>query len=131
MFFLCVFLDPVNVVAQEGSTIKLAVSQPGSGGPYEEIAWYKGTRNSEGRIVLVHPDATEGRPFYFNDYCSGSSPCGMSNKARLNVTTGELIIYGAQLSDADYYYYRFYINGGSPNTGSKYVISLDVNGKIY
>ena len=118
-------------MAEEGSTIKLAVSQPGSGGPYEEIAWYKGTQYSDGRIVLVHPDATDGRPFYFNDYCSGSSPCGTSKKARLNVTTGELIIFETQLSDADYYYYRFYINGGSPNTGSKYVINLDVNGKIY
>ena len=40
------------------------------------------------------------------------------------------MIFETQLSDADYYYYRFYINGGSPNTGSKYVINLDVNGKI-
>ena len=78
-------------MAQEGKPISLEFTKPGSGGPYEEITWYKGsTGYSSNRIVLVHPDITGGQPLYYNDYCSGMSPCETSSKGELNITTGEL-----------------------------------------
>ena len=120
------------LIAQEGSEVRLRFTEPGSGGAYEEIAWYKGsTGGSNYRIVFVHPSATGGQPLYYNDYCSGSSPCDTSTKGELNTTTGELTIYQVEFSDDDYYYYNFYIDGGSPDTGHKYEINLIVNGKLH
>ena len=68
---------------------------------------------------------------YYSDYCSGSSPCNTSTKGELNVATGELTIYQVDLSDDDYYYHDFYIDGGSPVTGHKYEINLIVYGKSH
>ena len=117
-------------MAQEGKPISLEFTKPGSGGPYEEITWYKGsTGYSSNRIVLVHPDITGGQPLYYNDYCSGMSPCETSSKGELNITTGELTIYSIELTDVDYYYYSFYIEGGTADTGHKYEINLSVSGK--
>ena len=105
--------------------------EPGSGGPYEEIIWSKDqTGNSQYRIAFVHPVATGGEPLYYNEFCSGSSPCETSSKGELNVDTGELTIYSVGYSDEGFYYYNFYINGGSADTGHKYEIELEVYGKI-
>ena len=119
------------LIAQEGSEVRLQFTEPGSRGTYEEITWYKGaTGGSNYRIVFFHP-VTGGQPLYYNDYCSGSSPCNTSTKGELNVATGELTIYQAEFSDDDYYYYHFYIGGGSPNTGHKYETNLIVYGKSH
>ena len=119
-------LDHVVIIAQEGSEVILQFTEPGSGGAYEEITWYKGaTGNSNYRIVFLH-SATGGEPMYYNDYCSGSSPCNTSTKGELNVATGELTIYQVEFSDNDYYYYDFYTDGGSANTGNKYETNLIV-----
>ena len=123
-------LDPVVVTAQEGSEVILQFTEPGSGGPYEEITWYKeATGSSTYRIVFLRPSVNGGRPQYYNDYCSGSSPCSTSTKGELSVATGELTIYQVEFSDDDYYYYDFYIDGGSANTGDKYEKNLIVYGK--
>ena len=123
-------LDPEVLIAQEGSEVTLQFTEPGSGGPYKEIVWYKGaTGGSNYRIVFVHPSATGGQPLYYNDYCSGSSPCDTSTKGELNIDTGEFTIHSVELTDGDYYYYDFYINGGSPGIGHKFEIDLIVSGK--
>ena len=86
--------DPVVLIAQEGSEVRLQFTEPGSGGAYEEIVWYKGsTGGSNYRIVFVHPSATGGEPMYYDDFCSGSSPCNTSSKGELNTDTGELTIH--------------------------------------
>ena len=125
-------LDPVALIAQEGSEVRLQFTEPGSGGTYDEITWYKGaTGSSNYRIVFLHSSATGGEPKYYNDYCSGSSPCDTSTKGELNITTGEFTIYNVEFTDDDYYYYDFYIDGGSPDTGHKYEINLIVYGKSH
>ena len=121
--------DPVVLTAEEGSEVSLQFTDPGSGGPYEEIVWYKGTTNSSGRIAFVNNSVTEEQILYYNDYCSGSSPCNSSTKGELNISTGEFTIYSVELTDDNYYYYGFYIEGGSANTGLKYEINLTVSGK--
>lgn len=65
---------------------------------------------------------------YYGDYCSGSNPCETSNKGVLNTTSGQFTIYQTQISDSDYYYYRFF-SPGVPDTGAKYEIYLDVYDK--
>ena len=110
---------------------KLSFPEPGSGGPYEEITWYKErTGSSIYRIVFLHPSATEGKPLYYNDYCSGSSHCDSSSKGTVNPTTGTFTIYNTQIYDEGFYYYDFYIENGSPDTGYKYEITLEVYGEF-
>ena len=122
--------DPVLLNVEENAEVVLNFSKPGSGGPYEDITWYKyQTGNSQYRIVFVHPSATTGESWYYNEFCSGSSPCETSRKGELNVVTGKLTIYNVNISDEGFYYYDFYIEGGAPNTGHKYEIELEVNGK--
>ena len=129
VLFVAIILDPVVVTAKEGFEVLLQFANPGSGGPYEEIVWYKGaTGSTDNRIVFVHPAATGGQPLYYNDYCSGSSRCYTSEKGQLNTTTGEFTIRSVELTDGDYYYYDFY-GGGSTATGHKYEINLTVSGK--
>ena len=112
--------------------MELEFPEPGSGGAYEEITWYKEqTISSAYRLVFVHPAATAGEPLYYNEYCSGSSPCDSSEKVELNVDTGSLTINKVQISDENYYYYDFYIGGGMPDTGHKYEIHLGVYGKYF
>ena len=109
----------------------LNLSEPGSGGFYEEITWYKDqTGRSQYRIVLVHPGATEGEPLYYNEYCSGTSSCETSSKGELNVDTGELTIYSVNISDEGFYYYDSYMGiDGIPDTGHKYELDLEAHGK--
>ena len=78
--------------------------------------------------MFVHSSVTGGQPLYYNDYCSGSSPCETSTKGELNIDTGEFTIHNVELSDDDYYYYYFYGDGLS-DTGNKYEIKLTVSGK--
>ena len=112
-------------MVRKGADLILQFTEPGSGGAYEEIDWYKGaTGSSNHRIVFVHPDLTGGQPLYYNDYCSGISPCVTSTKGHLNTTTGEFTIYNVEMTDYDYYYYDFYIDRGSSDTGHKYEINV-------
>ena len=124
------FLDPYQLLVRENMDAKLSFPQPGSGGPYEEITWYKqGTGSSNYRMVFLHP-ATEGKPRYYNDYCSGRSPCVTSSEGELNSNTGTFTIFNVQIHDEGFYYYRFYIGNGSPDTGHKYEITLKVYGEF-
>ena len=70
-----------------------------------------------------------GTIYYYNEYCSGSSPCETSDKGELNTTTGGFTIFNAQFTDTDYYYYTFYISAEEPNTGTKYEINLHIGSK--
>ena len=111
--------------------VLLQFPEPGSGGPYEEITWYKDqTGTSQYRIVWLHSTATEGKPLYYNEFCSGSSTCDTSTKGELNVDTGELTIYNVNVSDEGFYYYNFYIYSSPADTGHKYEIHLKVHGKV-
>ena len=124
------FKDPVNLKAEEKTEVVLNFTQPGDGEHYDEMTWYKEqTRASAYRIVFVHSSATGGEPLYYNEYCSGSSPCETSSKGELNVDTGELTIYSVNISDEGFYYYDFYIEDGPGDTGHKYEIDLEVYGK--
>ena len=115
---------------EENTKVILNFTEPGSGGPYEEITWYKDqTGRSQYRIVFLHSDATAGEPKYYNGFCSGISPCETSTKVELKVDTGELTIYNVNLSDEGFYYYYFYMEGDIANTGSKYEIDMEVYGK--
>ena len=128
---ICIFLDPVILKAEEMTEVVLNFTEPGSGGPYEEITWYKDqTGRSQYRIVFLHSSATGGEPQYYNEFCSGSSPCETSSKGELNVNTGELTIYSVAISDEGFYYYDFYIDGGTADTGHKYEIHTKVSGEL-
>ena len=124
--------DDVILKVEEESEFVLSFTEPGSGEAYQDITWYKdGIDNTDYRIVFLRPTVNNGDPYYYNDYCSGSSPCDSSSKGKLNVDTGDFTVYKAALPDAGFYYYDFFINGGAPNTGDKYQICLDVYGKFY
>ena len=127
----CFIADPILLGVHENERLQVQFAQPGTGGSYEEITWYKGaTGSSQYRIVFFYPLATGGKPLYYNEYCSGSSPCETSEKGELNLNTGSLTINKVQLSDEDFYYYYFYIDGGSADTGHKYEAQLIVYGKF-
>ena len=116
---------------KEKNKFVLSFTEPGSGGSYEEITWYKDqTGGSDYRIVFVHPTATGGEPLYYNEFCSGSSSCEASSKGELNVDTGELTIYSVNISDEGFYYYFFYRSSGTSDTGHKYEINVEVYGKV-
>ena len=110
----------------------LRFTEPGSGGPYEEITWSKdGTGSTDYRIVFLRLIYNNGEPRYYNEYCSGSSPCDTSSKGQLDFDTGELTIYKVHPTDSGFYYYEFFIPEGSVDTGHKYEINLEVYGKLY
>ena len=114
---------------EEKTEVVLNFTELGSGGPFTDMAWYKDqTGSSEYRIVFLKPSVNRGKPQYYNDYCSGASPCDTSSKGELNVDTGELTIYSVNISDEGFYYYYFY--GGSSDTGHKYEIHTEVYGKL-
>ena len=124
-------LDPVILKVEEKTEVVLNFTEPGFGGLYDEITWYKDqTRSSQYRIVFLKPSVNRGKPQYYNDYCSGASPCNTSSKGELNVDTGELTIYSVATSDEGFYYYEFFIESGTPDTGSKYEIYVDVYGEV-
>ena len=112
------------VMVRKGKQVSLEFIEPGSGGSYDQITWYKGTnRSSKDKIVSL----AGGKLRYYNDYCSGISPCNTSRKGQLNTTTGELTIYQVESSDVTYYFYNFM--GSSHDTGGKYEINLKIPGK--
>lgn len=122
-------VDPAMLDAEENTEVKLPLVEPGTGGPYHDIIWYKGEITSSNRIVQLSGDISTA-PQYFNEYCpEGSNTCETSHRGKLNVETGEFIIYNGQLGDEDYYYYYFYIKDGTPDTGNKYETDLTVYGK--
>ena len=125
------FKDPVILKVEEKVEIVLNFTEPGSGGSYDEITWYKDqTGSSEYRIVYLRPFVNEGKPLYYNEFCSGSSPCETSSKGELNVDTGEMTIYSVNISDEGFYYYFFYRSSGTADTGNKYEIYSEVYGKL-
>ena len=125
------FEDPVALKVEEKTEVVLKFTEPGSGGLYEDITWYKNrTGSSQHRIVFLNPSSTGGEPWYYNDYCSGSSPCETSSKAELNVNTGEFTIFSVNVSTEGFYYYYFYIDGGTGSTGHKYEIIMEVYGEF-
>ena len=116
---------------EEKTEVVLNFTELGSGGPFTNMAWYKDqTWSSEYRIAWVYLSVTGPDPYYFNEYCTGSSPCKTSSKVELNVDTGELTIYSIAISDEGFYYYYFFIDDGSPDTGHKYEIHTEVYGKL-
>ena len=124
------FIDPVVLKVEEPTEVILNFIEPTSEGSYEEISWYKDQSGSSNyRIVFFHDEVTEGKPKYYNEYCATSSPCDTSSKGELNADTGELTIYSVNISDDGFYYYKFYISG-TPDTGHKYEIDMDVCGEF-
>ena len=78
------FVDPVTLIAEETTEVVLNFPEPGSGGPYEEITWYKDqTGSSQYRIVFLKPSVNGGEPLYYNEFCSGTSPCETCIKGEL------------------------------------------------
>ena len=125
------FKDPVFLKAEENTEVILNFTEPGSGGSYEEITWYNDqTGASVYKIVFLKPSINGGMPLYYNEFCSGSSPCSTSSKVELKVDTGELTIYSVNISDEGFYYYYFYGEHGTPDTGYKYEIDMEVYGQF-
>ena len=58
-------------------------------------------------------------------------PVKRPGKGQLNVNTGEFTIHEVTIFDEGFYYYRYYINNGSPDTGHKYEIDMKVYGKSF
>ena len=78
-FYQCShFTDPVILEVVPASEQILSLVEPASSGTYEEITWYKGSR--EGTIAMYHPDLTDGDVLYFGEFCSGEEPCETSGK---------------------------------------------------
>ena len=128
--FYIIFVEPVLLRVEEHSEVVLSFTEPGSGGPYEDITWSKGgTSSIDYRIVFLKPAVNIGEPLYYNDYCSGASPCGTSGKGQLNTDTGDFTIHKVSLTDSGFYYYNFFIDNGTSNTGIKYEIDVEVYGK--
>ena len=117
----------MNIVVQENSQYTLEFEEPAIPGTYEEITWYKGSTSSDETIVIYINGETLR---YYDDYCSSSSRCSTSEKGELNTDTGGLTIKSVELSDDDYYYYRF-LNPGSYDTGIKFEYNLDVYGESF
>ena len=129
---LCIISDPELLRAHENESAELVFIEPGTEGSYEEIIWSKGaTGSSDTRIVFVHQSVRQGKPLYYNEYCSSSSPCESTEKGELDLNTGSLTINKVQLSDEDYYYYYFFANNAPVNTGHKYEIQVEVYGKLF
>ena len=125
------FVDPVMLEVEENTEVVLHFPEPGSGGEYKEIAWYKNRTGSVNyRIVFVHETVTGGEPLYYNEFCSGSSPCDTSSKVELNVDTGDLTIGNVTISAEGFYYYDFFVVNSTPNTGYKYEIDMRIYGKL-
>ena len=126
-----IFLDHVVLKVEENTEAILNFQESVTGGSYEQIIWYKNqTGDSAYRIAWLHPFATGGEPLYYNEFCSGSSSCETSSRVQLHVDSGELVLHSVTISDAGFYYYYFYLDGGTPGTGHKYEIELEVCGKV-
>ena len=131
LHYAYLFPDPVMLRVEETRVVVFEFTEPGSGGPYADITWYKDqTGSSDYRIVFLRPSVNGGVPLYYDEFCSGSSPCNTSSKGKLNVDTGELTIYSVNITDEGFYYYDFYIEDGRVDTGVKYEIDVEIYGKV-
>ena len=117
----------MNITVQDKSQLTLKFEEPAASETYEQITWYKGSTYGGDRIVFY----ISGMVYYYNEYCSGSSRCSTSEKGSLNTDTGEFTMNGVELSDDDYYYYKFYAPDSSVDTGVKYEYSLEVYGESF
>ena len=124
IFHELIFTDAVDIAIEEGSELRLQFEEPAPPGNYEDIRWYKGSTNGDGRIVHFSEDAQVFN--YYGDYCSSSSPCDVSDKGELDIRTGTFTFHQVQLNDDDYYYYHFYPG----DTGHKYEYSVEVYGRF-
>ncbi len=127
-FLFVIPVDPVEETAIENNIVRLKSPKKGQGS-YSEIWWYKKSRAS--RIAVYQEGWNNAH--YKGDFCPKGGTClGSSPKGELNITTGELTIYSAELTDEDAYFYDFKIdNTDTTNTGRDYQISLVVYGKIF
>ena len=82
------------------------------------------------RIAVYNESLPDGKLQYFESYWShinSSNSCLLSNKAELNITSGDLNIYSAELSDFGIYYYKFYAADKEvSDSGHNYEILLEV-----
>ena len=92
--------------------------------PFAVIRWYKGSRDN---IILEFISRTRRTTFY-NEYCSGTSPCTESDKGGPS-PFGDFTIYSLIVNDTDYYYYNIVPTNGPVDPGYHYEIYLDVKGR--
>ena len=78
-----IFPDSVALQVVPGSEFSLTFSEPGVEGLYEEITWYKGTRDDT--IALYHPDLTGDDVLYFGEFSNDDESCDTSEKG-LHIT---------------------------------------------
>ena len=115
----------MNIAVQEKSPHVLEFEETRTPGTYEEINWYKGSTHGADRIVFY----VGGTVNYYNDYCLNDTHCKTSDKGELNTDTGDFTIHSVELTDDDYYYYKFY-KLNSSDTGHKYEYNLEVYGNF-
>ena len=114
----------MNYETEENTVLKLQFEEPATPESYIEIRWYKGSTDGDDRIVYFNKDVQIF--YYYGDYCSGSSPCHLSDKGELDTSTGTFTIHQVQLDDSGYYYYSFYPG----DTSDKYEYNVDVYGGL-
>ena len=123
------FVVPVNLPIEVSKQYQLTIKDPAADGSYQEIRWYKNTHSNS--IAYYNKGVNDGKPQYFNEYCSGPGySCSESDKGELSISDGILTIYQVELSDSDYYYYRFYAPTSVMDTGSSYQYNIFVYGKF-
>ena len=104
-----------------GNSVNLNV--PGSM-PFSVITWYKGSRDHP---ILQYISRARRTTFY-NEYCSGASPCTESDKGGPS-PFGDLTIYSLIADDTDYYYFNIMPTNGPLDPGFHYEMYLDVKGR--
>ena len=120
------------MVAEEGTEVNLRISEPIPRGSYKEIVWYRIENSMDHpRIAEYNESLPDVKLQYIDIYCSDSiSTCETSKKAELNISSGDLKIYPAELSDSGIYYYHFNaVEKGISDTGYKYETLLEVYSK--
>ena len=116
------------MVVEKGTEVNLRIPEPIPNGSYTEIIWYRNMSSMEHSSIAVYNESLpDGKVQYFENYCFGTNSCLMSNKAELNITSGDLNIYPAELSDSGIYYYKFdAADKEVSDSGHKYEILLEV-----
>ena len=116
------------MAVEKGTEVNLRIPEPVPKGSYTEIAWYRNTSSMDhSRIAVYNESLPDSKLQYFKSCCSGTNSCLMSKKAELNITSGDLNIYPAELSDSGIYYYKFYAADKEvSDSGHKYEILLEV-----
>ena len=116
------------MAAEKGTEVNLRIPEPVPRGSYTKIVWYRNTSSMDhSRIAVYNESLHNSKLQYFESYCSHTNSCLMSNKAELNITSGDLNIYSAELSDSGIYYYKFdAADKEVSDSGHKYEILLEV-----